>query len=60
MEVAIPTFGHRVSPQFDSAPTIDIVEIREGQVVRGESGQALLALLAGGPQTQTAARRSGR
>ena len=37
MRIAIPTFEHRVSPRFDCAPFIVIVDIARGEVVQREA-----------------------
>ncbi len=37
VKVAVPTFGNRVSPRFDCAPVIAILEIERGEIAHRET-----------------------
>jgi predicted Fe-Mo cluster-binding NifX family protein len=36
MKIAVPLFGHRISPRFDSSPEMWIVTVNDGEVIEQE------------------------
>ena len=36
MKIAIPLFGHRISPRFDSSPEMWVVTVNDGEVIDQE------------------------